>query len=142
MKSLICYKTKGGATKKYAEWIAEDLNSDILTFSDVKKETFDNYDLVIVSSGTYAGLMPLNRFLKRHWKRLENKRVVVVAVGAAPADDPWSLRSYNRIPEKIRGKIKYFKLMGEDPEMSRPKDYVPKVKKENIKPVLAAIKAI
>lgn len=137
MKTLICYKTRGGATARYAEMLSKELEADVKQFSEVKKECFEDYDTIIVSSGTYAGLMPLTRFLKKYWKNLEPKKVVVVAVGAAPTDDPWSDFSYKRIPQKIREKIQYYKIMGEDPEAARPKDYVSKVKKENLKPILA-----
>jgi menaquinone-dependent protoporphyrinogen IX oxidase len=138
MKTLICYKTHKGATKKYAEWLAEETQGEVKTFNEVPRgETFEGFDQIIVSSGTYAGLMPLNRFLKRHWKNLEGKKVVVVAVGAAPAEDPWSLRSYNMIPEKIREKIAYFKIMGGDPSQ-KPID-MSGVKKNNLKPVLLVL---
>jgi menaquinone-dependent protoporphyrinogen IX oxidase len=141
MKTLVCYKTKAGSTEKYAKWITEATGADLKRFDEIpRRDTFEGYDCVVVSSGTYAGFMPLNRFLKRHWKNLEGKKVVVIAVGAAPADDPWSIRSYNRIPEKIRNNIQYFKLMGEDPGYDKKENYVPKVKKENLKPVLAVLK--
>lgn len=142
MKSLICYKTKHGATKKYMEWLADEINADIKTFDEIsRKENFSDYDTLIVSSGTYVSFMPLNRFLKKFWKKFGDKRVVVVAVGGVPADDPWSLRSYNRIPQKIRGIIKYFKLIGETPENAQPVGYVSPVKKENLKDVIAYINA-
>jgi menaquinone-dependent protoporphyrinogen IX oxidase len=144
MKILICYKTKGGATEKYAKWMAEALKADIKTYAELgRRFDFSAYDTVIVSSGTYMGLMPLNRFLKRNWKRLVDNKVVAVAVGAAPAEDNWSTWSYNRIPHKIREKIQYFKIMGEDPEGARKlqgSKYVSKVKKENIKEILAYLK--
>lgn len=139
MKTLICYKTKGGATQKYAQWLSEQTKGDLRKFDEIKKDSFNGYERIIVSSGTYAGLMPLNRFIKKNWKNIQEKEVVVVAVGAAPADDKWSLWSYNRIPEKIRTKIKYFKVMGEDPENARPANYKSKVKKENLKPVFEVL---
>lgn len=141
MNTLICYKTRKGATKKYTQWLAEEIKADVKTFNEVpRRETFEDYDTVIVSSGTYAGFMPLNRFLKRHWKYLQNKNVVVVAVGAAPADDNWSLRSYRMIPEKIREKIKYFKIMGGDPSKGPKEMDMSGVKKSNLKEVLVVLK--
>jgi len=137
MKNLICYKTRFGATKKYMEWLAEAINADLRTFSETKgKDAFSNYDTIVVSSATYAGLMPLNHFLKKNWKHLQDKNVIVVAVGAAAADDPWSIKSYNRIPQKIRDKIKYFKIRGEDPDSSKKPDYVSLVNKENLVPII------
>jgi len=142
MKSLICYKTKHGATEKYMHWLADAINAELKTFDEIdRKDNFSDYDVLVVSSGTYAGLMPLNRFLKRHWKNLEDKKVVAVAVGAAPANDSWSQWSYKRITQKIRDKIKYFKILGETPENARPAGYVSQVKKDNLKEVIAYINA-
>lgn len=142
MKNLICYKSKNGATEKYCQMLAKEIDAEVLRFDQVsRKLNFANYDNIVISSGTYCGLMPLNRFLKRHWKKLDGNEVTVMAVGAAPADDDWSKVSYNRIPEKIRGKIQYFKLMGDDPKPAQGADYKTKVKKENLKPVVEYIKS-
>lgn len=140
MTTAVFYKTKGGATEKYARWMAEGTEGKLIKFEEVGRNfDFGPYEQVIVSSGTYAGLMPLTRFLKKHWKQIAEKNVFVVAVGAAPADDKWSLWSYNRIPARIREKITYFKLMGEDPEAARPEGYVSKVKKENLEKVFESL---
>lgn len=142
MKTLICYKSKKGSTEKYANWLAGEIGADIKQFKDIKKNSFEDYDVIIVSSGTYMSLMPLNRFLKKKWKTLQNKKVIAVAVGAAPADDDWSRRSYNQIPEAIRSKIQYFKLLGEQPGNTQPTGYKSQVKKENLKPVIEYFKTL
>lgn len=140
---LICFKTKHGATERYMNWLAEEIGAELKNFKEItRKEDFSGYEIVVVSSGTYAGLMPLKRFLKKYWGKLQSKRLVVVAVGAAPAEDPWSLRSYNRIPEKIREKIKYFKIMGDTPQGARKSDYVSPVVRANLKEVVDYIKTI
>lgn len=121
-------------------WLTDEVDADLKKFDQIpRRYDFSGYDLVVVSSGTYMGMMPLNRFLKRHWKRLQDKKVVVVAVGAAAPDDPWSIRSYNHIPEKIRNKIAYFKIAGEMPDKNRPTNYVSPIKKENLKEIIAKI---
>lgn len=136
MKTLVCYKSKYGATEKYAKMLAAETSADLIEFGEAKKDCFTDYDTIVISSGTYMGLMPLTKFLKKYWKRLQEKKVVVVAVGAAPADDNWSDFSYKRIPEKIRDRIKYYKIMGEDPEPARKEGYITKVKKENLKEII------
>ena len=94
MKSLICYKTKHGATEKYMHWLADAINAELKTFDEIdRKDNFSDYDVLVVSSGTYAGLMPLNRFLKRHWKNLEDKKV------------PKEIYILDKIPRNIIGKI-------------------------------------
>jgi flavodoxin len=143
LKILICYKTKNGVTKKYMDWLAEAFDADVKIFDEVlKRYDFVDYDAVVVSSGTYAGFMPLNRFLKKHWKELDDKKVFVVAVGGLAADDSWSKWSYKRIPEKIRQKISYYKVMGDLPEPSRPVDYKSPVKKENLDKIIEDINSV
>lgn len=140
MKNLICYKSKNGATEEYMNLLKSEISSDMKSFDEVsRKDDFSDYKTIIVSSGTYAGLMPLTRFLKKYWKKLQDKNIVVVAVGAAPADDKWSSWSYNRIPQKIREKIQYFKILGETPEKTRPKGYKSPVNIENLKEVIKTI---
>ena len=68
MKAAIFYKTKIGATKIYAQWLKEELDCDLIEFKEAKKDDFLNHELIIVSSGTYASFMPLNKFLKKKWK--------------------------------------------------------------------------
>lgn len=112
MKVAVIYKTFLGTTKKYAQWIAEEYDADLLKFNEITDEVLNNYDLVVVTSGTYAAQMPLINFLKKYWQVLRTKRVVVVAVGMAPPDDPQSIKSYELIPDHIQSLIHYFKVPG------------------------------
>lgn len=112
MKTLVVYKSFLGTTKKYARWLEEALSADVIGFKQVRANTFDHYDIVIISSGTYAGKMPLVGFLKKYWSSLRSKQVIVMAVGIAPADSKDSKASYELIPADIRSKIRYFKVPG------------------------------
>ena len=38
MKTLVIYTSQTGFTKRYAEWISEELNADIYDLKDVKRE--------------------------------------------------------------------------------------------------------
>lgn len=134
MKTAIIYKSYLGATKQYAEWLSQEAGADLHTFNSVSPEELKNYDTIVVASGTYASFMPLNRFLKKNWPSIENKKVIVVAVGMVPADDPGSKISYERIPAPIREKITYIKIPGKFGQKTESN-----IKKENLQPVLEAI---
>ena len=41
MKTLVIYTSQTGFTKRYAEWISEELDADIYELKDVKKKTND-----------------------------------------------------------------------------------------------------
>ena len=130
MKTAIIYYSLLGSTKKYAEWLNEKIEADFKRMSDLKNNSLRKYDTLIIMSGTYAGQMPLTRYLKDNWNHLKGKKIIAIGIGAAPADDEKSIDSYNLIPEEIRKEIKYFKLPGR--LFSVNKD---NVKVENLKPI-------
>lgn len=136
MKILIVYRSYLGTTKRYAQWLQEDLKADLKRFDQVKDDGLEKYDKVVVCSGTYAGKMPLVGFLKKHWDKLKNKKVVAVAVGIAPRDLEYSQKSYETIPVSIRKKIVYYKLPG-NMFGARPAG---EIRKENLREVLKKLK--
>jgi len=137
MKTAVIYKSFLGTTEKYAKWLSEEINAALFKFGQIKRDQFDNYDILIVSSGTYASWMPLTGYLKRIWQYIKNKKVVVAAVGAVPEDDEWSKKSYEKIPIAIRSKIKYFKIPGKLGKQT-DKD----IKKENLEPIIKYIRSL
>ena len=135
MKKAIIYKSRLGSTKKYAQWLKDEIGADSFKHSQLKGEKLKDYDLLVIMSGTYFGNMPMIGYLKKNWQYLENKKVVVLAVGAAPENEEWSKKSYLKIPEQIREKIKlYKKIRG---RMAGEKDDL--VRKENLKSVVDKI---
>jgi len=137
MKTAILYRSFFGTTKQYAEWLHEEIDSDIFKYNKIKKEALLSYDFIILCTATYAGLISLKGYLKKKWDILKDKKVVLLVVGSAPADDEWSIRSYNKIPEQIRKSIKYFKIPGKMGSQDAGK-----IKKENLTPILDYLKSI
>ena len=87
-KTLVIYKSKTGFTKRYAQWIKEDLNCDMVSYDKGVSLSFDSYDTVIFGGGFYAGkINGLNQF-KKNLSKLEGKKIIVFATGAAPAEAP------------------------------------------------------
>ena len=137
MNTVIIYRSFFGTTKRYAELLREEVESDIYKHSQVDKYSLLKHDTVILCAGTYAGWISLRGFLEKYWNILQDRRVILLVVGAAPADAPWSIRSYNKIPDVIREGIKYFKL----PSKIGFRD-VSKAMKENLAPVIEYIKSV
>lgn len=84
MKSaLIIYKSETGFTKKYADWILEDVPCSIAALDKVKKADIDKHDIIIYGAGVHAGLIP---GLKKIRKMVDgsDKKVIIYATGAAP----------------------------------------------------------
>ena len=88
MKTIIVYSSQTGFTKRYAEWLAEKLNADIMTIKDARKKDdkyFEPYDAII-----YGGWLAVEKIHKADWftSRIEkwrNKKLAMFCVGASPA---------------------------------------------------------
>jgi flavodoxin len=84
MNKIIVYKSKTGFTKKYAEWIAKELDSDIIEQKFFNKNYLKKYDLIIYGGSLHAiGIFGLKKILKL-LKNKQDKKIIVFAVGASP----------------------------------------------------------
>ena len=57
MKALIIYKSKTGFTKWYAEFIAKEVDGNLMDFKEVTAEIMSEYDVVVYGGGLYAGMI-------------------------------------------------------------------------------------
>lgn len=80
MKILVTYRSKTGFTKRYAEWISEELKCDLKEVSKVGKNEILEYDLVIHGGWIMGGM--INGFNKI--KKFNPKRLIVFGVGYTP----------------------------------------------------------
>lgn len=87
MKGIILYKSKYGATLKYAEWLSAETGFDVCSVEKAKVQDIEIYDVIIFGAGVYAtGIAGLN-FLKKNMACLNNKKVIVFCDGASPYDE-------------------------------------------------------
>jgi hypothetical protein len=110
VKVAIVYYSLLGTSKKYALWLSEALDGDMLQFREATDRRLRHYDAIVVLSGTFGGWMPLTGYLKKHWPTLCTRRVVAVTSGSVPPEIPASQKAYEAIPEEIRNEISFFKL--------------------------------
>lgn len=85
MKTIVVYKSKYGYTKRYAEWIAEELSCDIkenAAFSDIS-----GYDMIICGGGCYAGTINGSKLITKNLARLSGKKLSLFAVGSSSGAD-------------------------------------------------------
>jgi len=137
MKTAIIYRSFLGATKKYAEWLRESIESDLFKSGQIKDNRLREYELLILCTGTYAGWISLRGYLKKKWDTLRGKKVILLVVGIAPVEDPQSIRAYEKIPEYIRKNIQYFKVPG-----TIRTSNAANVKEENLQPVLDYVNSL
>jgi flavodoxin len=137
MKTAVVYRSFLGTTKKYAEWLHGEVESDIFRPGQLIETRLAEYDLVILCSGTYGGWITISGCLKKWWNTLQGKNVVLLVTGMVPAEHADSAKSYEKIPEHIRKEIKYFKVPGKIGAAGKEQ-----VKKENLQPVVEYIRSL
>lgn len=87
MKTIIVYSSQTGFTKKYAEWLAEELDAETISVKEAHKkkdEFFDFFDCII-----YGGWVAVEKIHKLDWftgriDKWHEKKLAVFAVGASP----------------------------------------------------------
>ena len=113
MKTAVIYKTCSGFTKKYAEWIAEELAADIFDVSAIAAKNLENYDNIVYGGSLHmAGIIGL-KFIKKNLNKLKDKKVVVFATGASPAKEEVLREVANKnFTQEEQKHIKFFYLRG------------------------------
>lgn len=81
MKTIVVYDSVSGFTKRYAEWIADDLSAECVALSSIS--SLSDYDCVVFGGHIWFG----NVTGIKTFKKLcgDMGKVVVFAVGSAPA---------------------------------------------------------
>lgn len=83
MKTLVTYQSKTGFTKKYAEWIAEELKCELKEASKVTQEDISGSDTVIHGGWIMGGM--INGLDKV--RKLAPRRLIVFGVGFTPQNE-------------------------------------------------------
>ncbi len=84
MKIIVLYKSKTGFTKRYAEWIANDLSADIYDYAMYNQKMLGNYDMIIYGGSLHAVGIEGKKIITGNLELLKGKKVIVFAVGASP----------------------------------------------------------
>ena len=84
MKSVVVYSSITGFTRKYAEWIADDLSCDISSVEDTTIEKLLEYDTIVYGGSLHAAGMAGIKIIKKNLPGLINKNLVIFASGASP----------------------------------------------------------
>ncbi|MBQ8541595.1 MAG: flavodoxin [Clostridia bacterium] len=84
MNTIVVYKTKYGATKTYAEWIANELGCEALDAKNVKIDDILKYDTIIYGGGLYAEIINGLHMLTKNMDKLKDKKIAVFTTGLTP----------------------------------------------------------
>ncbi len=80
-KIAVVYKSKHGATRQYAQWIAEETGADLFNVEQCKGKELAGYETVVYGGGIHAGGIMGIDFLSKNRKYFYGKKVLVFAVG-------------------------------------------------------------
>ncbi len=86
-KTAVLYQSKYGSTKKYADWLAEELSCDVFETKLADINQMRGHEVIILGGGIYAGGISGLSFIKKHYEKLKDKKIMVFAVGASPYDE-------------------------------------------------------
>lgn len=85
-KAIVIYKSKYGTTKRYAEWIAGELECPAVSIENFKRSELKNYDKVIYGGALQAGgIKDLDKFMK--WIKTDLKLLDMYHGGKITAED-------------------------------------------------------
>ena len=112
MKKVIIYNSKTGFTKKYAEWMAEDLKCDIKPYKKDMK-SLNEYELVVFGGGIMAGkINGLDQFKAN--VDLQKQKMFLYATGATSQDltDVTDQFATNNLNEDEQKKVPFYYFEG------------------------------
>lgn len=86
MSTIVVYKSKYGATKAYAEWIAEELGCETVEMKKVKIGDLLEYDNIVYGGGLYAEMIAGIALITKNFDKLTDKKVAIFSTGITPLD--------------------------------------------------------
>jgi len=114
-KIAVTYKSEYGSTKKYAEWIAEELDGDLIENVKIRAEDLENYDIIVYGGGLYAGGINGISLINKEFDKLKDKSLIVFTVGLIKTNNTEIFKPIiekNCSKEAIE-KIKFFHFLGD-----------------------------
>ncbi len=113
METIVIYKSKTGFTKKYAEWIANELLADIFEASKVNINMLGKYDKIVYGGSLYASGILGVKLITKNIDKLRGKKIAVFATGVSPAKESAisDVRNSNFTSDQEKY-IKFFYLRG------------------------------
>ncbi len=115
MKNIVVvYKSGYGSTKKYAQWIADEIGADLFEHSEIDAKGLTEYDIIVYGGGLYASGIAGISMITKNYEMLRDKKMVVFTVGLASTDKKEVFISIieKNFPKGMRGNIEFFHLRG------------------------------
>ncbi|NMB00900.1 MAG: hypothetical protein GX971_05180 [Firmicutes bacterium] len=108
MKTILVYQSYSGFTKRYAEWIQEELNCTTVPLKEADISKVAEYDIVIFGGGIHASRINGVKFIRSNWETLKTKHLIMFATGATPAEVKEEVDKYREINVPSGSNIPFF----------------------------------
>ena len=112
MNIVVIYKSKTGFVKKYAEWIATELDADIYEYSQITSNQLVRYNTIIYGGGVYISGINGVKLITENFDKIKNHNIIVFASGASPYREDAMKEVYNANFNKDQQTIRLFYLRG------------------------------
>ncbi len=113
MKTLILYLSKHKTTEKYATWISEEAQSDLVSIDNASNINLDDYSVIVFGSWVYLDKIKIADYIIDNWKILQTKKIIVFSSAITKPQDPKTKQIFeDSFPKYIRDSIYYFPLPG------------------------------
>ncbi len=87
MNGIVLYRSKYGATKKYAEWLSKATGFDCIETKKADIKEVAKYDIIILGGAIYASGIAGLPFLKKNFGKLSGKKIAVFCCCASPYEE-------------------------------------------------------
>lgn len=112
-KVAVIYKSKYGATKRYAGWIALKLDADLYELSDISKNDLKKYDRIIYGGPLYRGKIKGIKFITNNYDNIKDKKISLFMVGMKSFEESYINKTLiNNIDQEIINNIDVFYFRG------------------------------
>lgn len=89
MKTLIVYTSQTGFTKKYAEWLGERMQGDVLNLKEAQKKEaafFNDYQAIVYGGWAMAGKVTKSKWFLDKAAGWKDKCLAMFCVGGSPME--------------------------------------------------------
>lgn len=113
MKGLIAYRSRYGATREYAEWLAQETGMAVKPIQEVGEADLKAIDFLVLGSSVRIGKIEAGKWLEEHWDLLSGKKIILFTVSLTPPEDEEISKIVERsISQEIIAVLDYYPLPG------------------------------
>lgn len=91
MKTIIVYSSQTGFTKRYAQWLSEELDAEVMPIDTAKKKSpdyFGDADAIVYGGWAMGGKIVNSEWFTKKIPAWKGKKLVLFCVGASPNENP------------------------------------------------------